>query len=58
MEEEVAGLEAKVAEIELKLAVPEQYTTELLNEYAQVKKKLDTAFEQWGEMTSQLENFA
>ena len=58
LEEEVAQLEAKVAEIELKLSEPEHYTPELLNEYAQVKNKLDVTFEQWSEKSSQLENFA
>ena len=58
LEEEVSILEAKVAEIELKLSDPSQYTNDLLHEYELAKKKLDTTFEQWSEKTNQLENFA
>lgn len=50
VEQEIAELETKLAELDEILHDPEKYTMALFDEYTQVQKSLDNKMEQWSEL--------
>lgn len=50
LEEEIAGLEAKLSEMDEVLHDPDKYTMTLFEEYTQVQKALDRKMDEWAEL--------
>lgn len=50
LEQEIAGLEAKLSEMDEILHDPDRYTMTLFEEYTQVQKALDRKMDEWAEL--------
>ncbi|MDE5945447.1 MAG: ABC-F family ATP-binding cassette domain-containing protein, partial [Rikenella sp.] len=57
LEGEIAELEQQTGELEARLMDPAQYTMTLIEEYNQLKTKLDGRMQEWAEATEKLENY-
>lgn len=57
LEAEIAELEQQSGALEAQLMDPAQYTMSLIEEYNQLKTRLEARMQEWAETTEKLESY-